>query len=64
MLNELLNEMSEQGDITSSRKQDDRLNKMFARSGDEGLNLAYEWVKGNTISLKEFKELIKWYTKE
>ena len=48
----------------STEKQTERLNKLFARGDDEAFKLLYGWVKQNAISLKEFRELVEWFTKE
>ena len=56
--------MTEHYGILSTPEQDERLNKMFAAKGDEGLKLLYMWVKQRMISFKEFKELAEWFLKE
>lgn len=52
------------GTMLSTQQQDDRINKMFAASGDEGYRLLYLWVKQKQIGFKEFKELMDTFTKE
>jgi len=47
--------------ILSSVEQDNRISKMWSGDGDR---LLYLWTKQGHLTFKEFKELLKEYTKE